>query len=97
MNFENQYFDFLYTINTFYFWENKQQSFSEILRVLQDGGIFVQLCYTKTFLDKIKYTKIGFQKMTNEEIWAIHQNAGFSSIEWVDIEKGKSFYILCKK
>lgn len=95
--FEKKTFDIVYTINTLYFWNKPQQAFEEIFRVLKDDGIFIQFCYTKDFLDKIKYTKIGFNKMTNEEIVLLHQTVGFSSVEWVDIEKGKSFYLICKK
>lgn len=97
LNFESNSIDLVYTINTFYFWQNQQKALSEVKRVLTDGGVFVNICYTKKYLNKIHYTNYGFTKMDNVDILDQHRRAGFSTVTLVDINPDKSFYIICTK
>ncbi|MDR1575301.1 MAG: class I SAM-dependent methyltransferase, partial [Treponema sp.] len=95
-SFEKDTFDKLYTVNTFYFWNNLEQCFSEIKRILKAKGIFLNVIYTKAYLDKIIYTKYGFQKYTVEEIENITKDKGMEIIETIEIQKNKSNCIITK-
>lgn len=95
--FDSDYFDLIYTINTFYFWQDQQTALSEVKRVMGDRGVFVNICYTKEYLNKLHYTNYGFTKMDSSEILELHRNAGFSAVKLVEIESEKSFYIICVK
>lgn len=97
MDFGPATFDMVYTINTFYFWQNPLTALDEVKRVLADGGVFLNIAYTKDYLNKLHYTNYGFTKMACEEILDIHRRAGFSTTKLVEIEPGKSFYIICTK
>ncbi|MEG1684323.1 MAG: class I SAM-dependent methyltransferase [Bacteroides sp.] len=97
LNFENCFFNVIYTINTFYFWQNPSSALTEVKRTLAVGGLFINICYKKEWLDKLKYTKYEFNKKMNEDIVQLHIEAGFSSVELKVIEQNKSFYIMCTK
>nr|WP_255949254.1 class I SAM-dependent methyltransferase [Brucepastera parasyntrophica] len=92
--FESNTFDRIYTINTIYFWNELGKSFSEIKRILKPDGIFLNIIYTKEFLDKIIYTKYGFQKYTIEEIGKITEENGMRILDIVEITKKKSYCII---
>lgn len=54
LNFRNDLFGVIYTINTFYFWHKPLLALSEIKRTLIDGGLFINFCYTKDWLSKLE-------------------------------------------
>ncbi|MDR0912220.1 MAG: class I SAM-dependent methyltransferase, partial [Methanobrevibacter sp.] len=56
LDFENNYFNKIYTVNTIYFWNDLEKSFSEIYRTLNNGGIFLNVIYSKEWLSKLKVT-----------------------------------------
>ena len=60
-SFEENVFDKIYTVNTIYFWNELEKCFSEIKRTLKPNGIFLNVIYTKEYLNKIVYTKYGFK------------------------------------
>lgn len=97
LNFRNDLFGVIYTINTFYFWYKPLLALSEIKRTLIDGGLFINFCYTKDWLSKLEYTKYKFSKMPSDDIVQLHIEAGFKSVELKIIKPNKSFYIICKK
>lgn len=97
MPFDREMFDFIYTINTIYFWSEPMKGFQEILRVLKKGGTAVIVFYTKEWLDKIKYTKYGFIKYTPQELMKKAKIAEFSSGKLIEIKKNKSYCIVLKK
>ena len=97
LDFKESSSDLAYTINTFYFWQNPQKALSEIKKVLRNKGVFINFCYTKEWLDNIVYTKYGFNKLSKEKLLELHKNAGFSKVNLIEIIKGKSFFIYCKK
>jgi len=92
-SFDNNIFDKIVTINTFYFWANLEKCFSEIKRILKHNGIFFNVVYTKQFLDKIICTNYGFMKYEIEEIVNITKRNGMQIIEIIEIEKNKSYCI----
>ena len=93
-SFENDTFDKIVTINTIYFWENHGKCFSEIKRILKPNGIFLNLIYTRDFLDKIVYTKYGFNKYSVDEIKTLTVENGMKIIEIVEVKKNKSYCII---
>jgi ubiquinone/menaquinone biosynthesis C-methylase UbiE len=95
--FENNFFDKIYTVNTIYFWNELDKSFSEIKRIIKQNGIFINVIYTKKYLDKIIYTKYGFNKYTVGEIKDITECNGMKIIEIKEIQKNKSYCIISKK
>ncbi|GAB3262663.1 hypothetical protein GCM10027347_28540 [Larkinella harenae] len=54
-------FDKIFTVNTVYFWENPADYAAEIHRVLKPGGRFVLALADKGFMEKLPFTKYGFQ------------------------------------
>jgi ubiquinone/menaquinone biosynthesis C-methylase UbiE len=93
-SFEENMFDKIYTVNTIYFWNELDKSFSEIKRILKPDGIFINVVYTKEYLDKIIYTKYGFNKYGIEEIKKITKDNGMKLIETIEIKKNKSYCII---
>jgi ubiquinone/menaquinone biosynthesis C-methylase UbiE len=87
-------FDKIYTVNTIYFWSELDKCFSEIKRILKPNGIFINVFYTKEYLNKIIYTEYGFNKYTAEEIENITQKYGMKIMETIEIKKNKSYCII---
>jgi cyclopropane fatty-acyl-phospholipid synthase-like methyltransferase len=93
-SFEENLFDKIYTVNTIYFWGELEKSFSEIKRIMKPDGIFINVIYTKEYLDKIVYTRYGFNKYTVDEIKNITEKNGMKIVAMKEIEKNKSFCII---
>ena len=87
-------FDKIYTVNTIYFWNELDKSFSEIKRILKPDGMFINVIYTKEYLNKIIYTKYGFNKYGVEEIEKTTKDNGMKIIKTVEIKKNKSYCII---
>ncbi|MDR3287329.1 MAG: class I SAM-dependent methyltransferase [Prevotellaceae bacterium] len=94
--FADNFFDKIYTINTVYFWQNYENCFSEIKRILKPDGLFINTCLTKKQLEKLIITKYGFNKFTLEELKNLTEQNGFSDVDIVEIEKDKSVCIIAK-
>ena len=95
-SFEENTFDKTYTVNTVYFWNELEKSFSEIKKILKPNGIFLNVIYTKEYLNKIIYTKYGFKKYTVEEIKDMTEENGMKIIKIIEIKKNKSYCIIAK-
>ena len=70
-----------------------------VLTVFSNGNRTVCNPLLRVFeqwLDKLRYTRYGFAKYTCGELVEIDRRAGFDSVELVEIERGKFFYIRCK-
>jgi ubiquinone/menaquinone biosynthesis C-methylase UbiE len=93
-SFEQNTFDTIYTVNTFYFWNELNKCFSEIRRILKPNGIFMNVIYTKQFFDRTVFSKYGFNKYTVEEIETITKNNGLEIIRIMEIQKNKSYCII---
>ena len=94
---ENSSIEKVYTINTVYFWQDIQQGFSEIRRVLKPGGIFLNAIYLKEDLDKSFITKYGFTKFTVEQIEKATKESGLQLERIIEIERGKSICVISRK
>ena len=96
-DFESGFFDKIYTVNTIYFWPNVDSGFTEIARILKPGGIFMNVVYTKEFLDSIPYATHGYAKYTQEELQEYSLRNGFKIVDVITIKEKKAYgYILQK-
>lgn len=94
--FETSFFDKVYTVNTIYFWEDIDKSLSEIKRVLKPNGIFINVIYSKEWLEKVKYTKYGFLKFTPKELEEAAIHNGLQVVELIETRKDISYCIISK-
>jgi ubiquinone/menaquinone biosynthesis C-methylase UbiE len=93
-SFEDETYNKIYTVNTIYFWNELEKCFSEIKRILKPNGIFLNTIYTKEYLNKIIFTKYGFNKYSIENIIKITEENGMKIIKIVEIKKNKSYCII---
>lgn len=85
--FEDQTFDKIFTINTFYFWDEHVKVLQELIRVLKKDGTFVLSLTPKHLLEKSAFTKYGFAAFSKEEIMELLHANGFNSIEVTEIKE----------
>lgn len=64
----NNQFDFVFTINTLYFWPDVQKGMSEILRVLKKGGKLVVAIRSKETMMKMPFTEFGFTLYSKDDL-----------------------------
>lgn len=95
--FADESFDAVTSVNTVYFWDDTVKGLAEIRRCLATGGLFVNVVYTKEWLNRTKMAEKGFKKFERAELVEFGRQAGFEHIETVDIIKGKSFAVIYTK
>lgn len=95
--FDESSFSAVTSINTVYFWNNTEDCLAEIRRVLKPGATFYNVVYTKEWLDKLSYTKKGFQKFEAQDLVDFGKEAGFDDVIVKDVVKGKSFVVMYRK
>ena len=93
-SFENGTFNKMYTINTIYFWNDLEKCFFEIKRILKPNGIFLNAIYTKEYLNKIIYTKYGFNKYSIEDLIKVTEENGMKINKIVEIKRNKIYCII---
>ncbi|TCD00934.1 class I SAM-dependent methyltransferase [Pedobacter psychroterrae] len=80
LDFENNTFDKIFTVNTLYFWNDPVGYASEILKVLKPGGMFC-LCFApKEFMVKLPFTGYVFKLYSLEDAQAVLTSAGFDIV-----------------
>ena len=94
LNFPDESFDSIYSIESLYFWPNQQEDLKEVCRVLKIGGKFI------TGLEMVggnmneKSTAIAKHLNMNcpspEELKTLLENAGFSDVN-IDYNKEKAW------
>lgn len=94
LSYKNNFFDAITSINTIYFWNDTLQGLREIFRTLKPEGRFYNLVYTKEWLQKLSYTKTGFQFFEQEDFIKQGKQDGFSDVKISDIVEGKSFVVI---
>ena len=97
LQFADNTFDAVSSINTIYFWTDTVKGLSEIRRCLVPGGCFINAVYTKEWLSRTKMAEKGFKKFDPDDLVQLGKQAGFKSIEVTEIVKGKSFAVVYRK
>ncbi len=82
--FGDESFNIVTAFETVYFWQDIEKAFSEIYRVLRNGGVFA-ITNESTGTDEtaVKFAKIidGMNLYTGEDLKALLKSAGFTDIE----------------
>lgn len=97
LEYGDDFFDAVTSVNTIYFWDDTLKGLREILRTLKPGGVFYNAVYTKKFLQKLSYTKTGFKFFEREDYIALGKQAGFSEVEVLEVAKGRSLVVEFRK
>ena len=97
LQYEDDTFSAITSINTVYFWSDTVKGLTEIRRTLKDGSSFYNVVYTKEWLDKLSYTQKGFKKFEPEQLVELGKQAGFTDVSVKDIVKNKSFVVIYTK
>lgn len=75
--FEDETFHKVFTINTVYFWEEKEKVLSEIRRVLKPGGqVFISI-RPLPVMEKLPFVKFGFALFSKEDLVDLLSANGF--------------------
>lgn len=71
-------FDSIFTVNTIYFWKNPEEYLQEIFRVLKPKGEFILAFIPKEVMEKIPFSKYGFELYDSDKAKVLLQNAGLT-------------------
>jgi len=74
---QNSVYDAVFTVNTLYFWKNPKAFLGEIYRVLKSYGLFVIAFIPKNTMEKIPFTKFGFELYHNEDVCDLLRESHF--------------------
>ncbi len=85
------HFDFIYTVNTVYFWPDFEKGHREVLRTLRPGGVFVNVFYTKEWLEKLAYTKYDFATYTPQKLVEAAGRLGFVKPELAELKRNSAY------
>lgn len=77
ISYPDSFFNSAFTANTIYFWKNPAEYINEIFRVLQSGGTFILAFIPKEVMEKIPFSKYGFELYDTEKAKSLLENAGF--------------------
>ncbi|QNK64462.1 class I SAM-dependent methyltransferase [Pedobacter sp. PAMC26386] len=77
LNFANEFFTKIFTVNTLYFWKDPKAYATEIWRVLKPGGIFSLTFGARQFMEKLPFTKYGFHLYNDQEAVELLLSCGF--------------------
>lgn len=78
LSYPDSFFDSVFTVNTLYFWKNPKEYLQEIKRVLKPNGQFILAFIPKSTMEKIPFSKYGFELYENESVASLLEEAGFS-------------------
>lgn len=80
LNFADDFFSKIFTVNTLYFWKNPDKYVKEISRVLKPGGVFSLAFAPRTFMETLAFTKYNFQLYSSAEACDLLKNNGFNIV-----------------
>jgi ubiquinone/menaquinone biosynthesis C-methylase UbiE len=92
--YDNDSFDKLCSINTLYFWSEPDKYFSEMFRVIKQGGKIVIGIRDDKQMRSLKLSNDIFTTYSVDEVVSMLSNAGFSGSHIRD-KKGKPFLSYC--
>lgn len=78
--FKDESFTKVFTINTIYFWEDREKVLSEIRRVLKPGGILIISLRPKGLMQTYPFVKYGFNLFEEEDVTELLLENGFTPI-----------------
>jgi len=84
MPYNPESFNKVCTSNTIYFWENPNETFKEIFRVIKAGGKLVVGFRDKDQMNNLPLSKDVFSLYTADEVKTFLSNAGFSDVQVVN-------------
>jgi ubiquinone/menaquinone biosynthesis C-methylase UbiE len=82
--FEDASFDKAFTINTVYFWENREKVLDEFYRVLKPLGKLLIAIRPKLDMEQMPFTKYGFAMFSKEDLVALLSANRFRVTEVVE-------------
>ena len=88
--------DCIYTINTVYFWPDLNAGLRHIYSKLNEGGVFLNLFYTKDVIERLNYQEYGYRAYEPEELKKAAEAAGFAA-EIIPIKKNRSYIVKAVK
>ncbi len=98
MPYEDSFFDCVYTVNTVYFYKDADKAFSEMHRVLKDGGRFICGFYSKEYYERSeKYQFEGETYYSTRELKELVQAHGFENVKIKVVDEKKFMYCLVGK
>lgn len=74
---ENNSINAIFTVNTLYFWKNPKEYLQELFRVLKNDGKLILGFVPKSTMEKIPFTKYGFELYDNESVQGLLEEIGF--------------------
>lgn len=80
INFQDHFFDKVFTTNTIYFWEHPQDYAYELSRILKPEGIISIGFIPKSTMQNIPFAKFGFVLYDIETVIQLLKTAGFSNL-----------------
>jgi ubiquinone/menaquinone biosynthesis C-methylase UbiE len=81
MDFPDNSFDKIFTVNTLYFWENPPKTLADLKKILQPGGQLIIAIRPKQQAEKYPFTKHGFTLYSKEDLVDLLTTGGFSDIK----------------
>jgi len=77
IDFEDNHFDRIFTVNTIYFWKEPAAYLAGIHRVLKQNGTFSLAFVDKSSMEKLPFTQYGFTLYDREAAEDLLKSAGF--------------------
>lgn len=74
----NSQFNKVFTVNTFYFWDDPEKMLAEIKRVLVPEGLLILSLRPRHIMEQYPFTKNGFMVLDLDEIKQMLNSNGFS-------------------
>lgn len=85
--FKNDSFNKIFTINTFYFWDDHANVLAELKRVLKKDGTLIISIRPSHNLEKFPVTKYDFSILSHQEVLELLNVSGFNAIEITEIKE----------
>jgi ubiquinone/menaquinone biosynthesis C-methylase UbiE len=74
------WFDKAAAINTMHFWPQPAAGLREVWRVLKPGGLLVVAVRPREFLERVRFTGLGFTPFDDEQLRCLLDAAGFEQM-----------------
>lgn len=78
LDYSDAFFTSVFTVNTLYFWKNPKEYLQEISRILKPKGELIIGFIPKNTMEKIPFSKYGFELYENEKIQNLLEQNNFS-------------------